>query len=41
MNYSNSRNSSVFSTSNVYWAYALKACNFFPRSGGEGDCITS
>ena len=41
MNYSFTRNSLVFATLNVYRACALEACDFFPRSGGKGDCITS
>ena len=32
MNFSFTRISSVFDTSNVYWTCALEACDFFPRS---------
>ena len=41
MNFSFTRNSSVFATSNVYWAYALETYDSFPRSGSGGDRITS
>ena len=41
MNSSFTRNSSVFVTSNVYWACALETCDSFPRLGGGGDYITS
>ena len=34
-------NSSISATSNVYWARALDACDFIPRSGGSGSCIIS
>ena len=41
MNFSFTRNSLVFALLDVYWACALETCDFFPKSGGEGDCITS
>ena len=41
MNFSFKRNSLVFATSDVYLACALEACDFFLRSNGGGDCITS
>ena len=41
MNFSFTMNSSVFATLDVYWARALEACDFFPRSGGGGGCLTS
>ena len=41
MNFSFTRNSSIFATLNLYWACALEICDSFPRSGGGGDYITS
>ena len=41
MNFSFTRDSLVFATSDVYWACALEAYDFFPRSSGGGDYITS
>ena len=32
MNFSFTRISLVFATSNIYWTCALEACNLFPRS---------
>ena len=41
VNFSFTRNSPVFATSDVYWAYALETYESFPRSSGGGDYITS
>ena len=41
MNFSFTRNSSVFATSDVYWACALETCGSFPKSGGGSDHTTS
>ena len=41
MNFFFTRNSSVFATSDAYWACALKTCDSFPRLGAGGDRITS
>ena len=41
MNFSFAMNSSVSITSDVYWAHALEACDFFPKSGSGGGCIKS
>ena len=36
MNFSFTMNSSICATSDVYWACALEAYDFFPRSGDGG-----
>ena len=41
MNFSFTRNSSVFATLDVYWACALETCVSFPKSGSGSDRITS
>ena len=41
MNLSFTMNSSISATSDVYWAHASEACDFFPMSSSRGGCITS